>query len=170
MKFPLDFTLCFLTRPGEVLLLHRSKPPNQGKWNGVGGHIEPGETPLAACLREVQEETGYRVESARFGGLLTWQGFEISPGGLYLFTAAAPAGAAVSGMEGQLEWQPNAWAGSAPEVVDNLHYVLPPLLDSAAPAVYHFEYAAGHIRRHTRHPLPAGFTTQAHLAVLEMER
>jgi len=169
MRFPLDFTLCFLTRPGEVLLLHRNKPPNQGKWNGVGGHIEPGETPLAACLREVREETGYQVQAARFGGLLTWQGFEIPPGGLYLFTAAAPAGAATSGLEGRLAWQPTAWAWSAPEVVDNLHHVLPPLLEAAAPAVYHFEYADGHISRHTLRHLPAGFNPQAHVTALEME-
>ena len=42
-------------------MLHRRRPPNQGLWNGVGGRIEAGEPPLAACLREVQEETGYRL-------------------------------------------------------------------------------------------------------------
>ena len=80
---PLTFTLCFLTRDDQVLLLKRRRPPNQGLWNGVGGHVEPGETPLAACLREVREETGYRLKTARFAGILTWRGFEIPAGGLY---------------------------------------------------------------------------------------
>lgn len=39
------FTLCFLLHGEDVLMLHRRFPPNQGLWNGVGGHIEPGETP-----------------------------------------------------------------------------------------------------------------------------
>src|SRR4051794_27085241 len=32
-----------------------------GSWDVVGGHVEPGETPLAALHREVFEETGWRV-------------------------------------------------------------------------------------------------------------
>ena len=66
----LTHTLCFLTRADQVLMLHRRKPPNQGLWNGVGGKIEAGETPLEGCLREVLEETGlYR----RAGRLLVVQ-------------------------------------------------------------------------------------------------
>src|SRR5512136_2891052 len=87
---PLTFTLCFLTRADQVLLLKRRRSPNRGLWNGVGGQVEPGELPLAACLREGREETGYALVAARFAGILTWRGFETPPGGLYLFTASAP--------------------------------------------------------------------------------
>lgn len=99
-----NFTLCFLMRGDDVLLLYRRRPPNRGKWNGVGGRLEPGETPLAACLREVREETGYVLETARFAGLLTWTGFEIADGGLYLFLAEAPASEPHANAEGELRW------------------------------------------------------------------
>jgi 8-oxo-dGTP diphosphatase len=139
------YVLCFLTRAGKVLLLHRNNPPNQGLWNGVGGRIEPAETPLAACLREVSEETGFHIETARYAGILTWEGFEIADGGLYLFCAEAPPGEPLPCSEGRLEWKPQEWLFTSPEVVENLHYVAPRILDGAAPARYHFIYRGGEI-------------------------
>jgi erythromycin esterase-like protein/ADP-ribose pyrophosphatase YjhB (NUDIX family) len=121
----LRYTLCFLTRGDRVLLLKRRRPPNQGLWNGVGGHLEPGEHPLAACLREVREETGYVLRHARFGGVLTWRGFEVLEGGLYLFTVEAPSGEAGACDEGVLQWHPWTWLFTSPEVVSNLHVVGP---------------------------------------------
>ena len=52
--------LVFLTRGDEVLLIKRGADrkvfPNQ--YNGLGGHVEKGESVLAAARREVQEESG----------------------------------------------------------------------------------------------------------------
>lgn len=43
----------------EVALIKKNRPKWQaGKLNGIGGKIEPGETPLEAIKREVKEETG----------------------------------------------------------------------------------------------------------------
>lgn len=154
----LTFTLCFLTRDDNVLMLHRNKPPNQFKWNGVGGKLMPGESPLAACLREVYEETGYRLTTAHFAGLLTWTGFEnFADGGLYLFTAPAPAGRPTPSAEGELRWHPRQWVYTSAEVVSNLPYFAPQILDGAPPQVYHFDYRAGQIVHHAIRPLPAGF-------------
>ena len=149
------YVLCFLRRADQVLMLRRNRPPNQGLWNGVGGHIEDRETPLAACLREVQEETGYQLHDARYGGVLTWEGFEIEPGGLVLFTAAAPPGVPLACDEGELAWQPQAWACQAPEVVGNLHIVLPHLLRASPPQTYHFKYSDGHLLSWESRPAPA---------------
>ncbi len=42
----------------NVLLIKRGQAPALGKWHAPGGKLEPGESMLAACQREVEEETG----------------------------------------------------------------------------------------------------------------
>jgi len=159
--FLLRYTLCFLTRGEQVLMLLRDRPPNQGLWNGVGGRIEPGEAPIEACLREVREETGYRLTALHFAGLLTWKGFARPEepatnfsGGLYIFTAEAPPGEPAACDEGRLEWKLRTWMFSSPEVVSNIHVFGPLILDGAAAQVYHFDYRGGEIQGHRIFPLP----------------
>lgn len=43
---------------GHVLLAKRRNPPDAGLWGYPGGHVELGETALAAAARELLEETG----------------------------------------------------------------------------------------------------------------
>jgi 8-oxo-dGTP diphosphatase len=150
-----DLVLCFLTRGEQVLMLHRAKAPNLGLWNGLGGHIEPGETPHAACLREVFEESGYHINLAHFAGLLTWSGFETGSGGLYIFIAEAPPGEAISSSEGELVWMPQEWLFNAPEVVENIHFFAPHVLNGSPPLVYHFDYHGSSILHYEVRPLPA---------------
>ncbi|WP_317951282.1 NUDIX domain-containing protein, partial [Rossellomorea marisflavi] len=47
------YTLCFIQRNDEILMLNRDKPPVLGLWNGVGGKVADGETPTACILREI---------------------------------------------------------------------------------------------------------------------
>jgi mutator protein MutT len=49
---------------GEILLLLRNKQSDfsPGKWCLPGGHIDKGETPLQAAIRELSEETGIQVK------------------------------------------------------------------------------------------------------------
>lgn len=54
-------TLCFLVKEGEVLLAMKKRRFGAGRWNGVGGKLEPGEDVLTAALREMEEEIGVRV-------------------------------------------------------------------------------------------------------------
>ncbi len=148
------YTLCFLTRGDKILMLKRNAAPNLGLWNGVGGKIDPGETPVDSCLREVWEETGYRPQTLRFHGILTWEGYETHPGGLYIFSAPAPNGEPRRTTEGELHWQPKTWVFNSPEVVDNIHIFGPSIYQNTAPSWWHFRYDHGHIVEHFRKPLP----------------
>lgn len=151
------FTLCFLLIGQEVLMLHRKFPPNQGLWNGVGGHILPGETPRMAVIREVREETGFEVSDPDFAGLLTWDGFKIPPGGIAIFTAQAPHRNFISNHEGELAWKDRSFACSSPEVVDNIHVFLPRILAGELPRHYHFSYCDGIRTRDHISDLPEDF-------------
>jgi 8-oxo-dGTP diphosphatase len=143
MSIQPGFTLCFLLHGQDVLMLHRKYPPNQGMWNGVGGHILAGETPNRAVIREVFEETGYEIEEPKFSGLLTWDGFEIPPGGIAIFIAEVPHRNFINNHEGELAWKDWSFACSSPEVVDNIHIFLPRILAGDPPRHYHFSYREG---------------------------
>lgn len=49
-------TLLFLIKDRKILLALKKKGFGRGFWNGVGGKIEPNETPRSAAIRETQEE------------------------------------------------------------------------------------------------------------------
>ena len=49
-------TICYIDNGKELLMLHRNKKPNdvhEGKWIGVGGKLERGETPQECAAREI---------------------------------------------------------------------------------------------------------------------
>lgn len=46
---------------GRILLVRRAKPPQAGFWHFPGGRLEPGESLVECCQREVWEETGLKV-------------------------------------------------------------------------------------------------------------
>jgi 8-oxo-dGTP diphosphatase len=54
---------------GEVVLLERTHPPDEGHWVLPGGMVERDETARAACAREVHEEVGLDVRPVSFVGL-----------------------------------------------------------------------------------------------------
>lgn len=117
---PEQTTLCYVSRADETLMIYRNKKkddPNAGKWIAVGGHFEFGESPEECMLREVREETGLRLTSWAYRGLVTfvcgaWCEY------MHLFTADAPPGETVFCDEGTFSWIPTrelealpAWAG-----------------------------------------------------------
>lgn len=58
-------TLLFLCRENELLLAMKKRGFGAGKWNGVGGKVESGETIEQALVRECQEEIDVTPESFR---------------------------------------------------------------------------------------------------------
>jgi 8-oxo-dGTP pyrophosphatase MutT (NUDIX family) len=57
-------TLCLLVKDGKVLLAMKKRGFGMGKWNGVGGKVEEGETIETAAIRETGEEIGIAIELA----------------------------------------------------------------------------------------------------------
>lgn len=71
----------------RVVLIRKNRPAwQEGKLNGVGGKVEPGETAYRAMAREFVEETGY-------DGPLAWERYvslDWSDGVVHFFRAFAP--------------------------------------------------------------------------------
>ena len=80
---------------------------NSGKWIGVGGKFEEGESPDDCLIREVREETGFELTSYRLRGIVTFVSDIYETEQMFLFTATADGGAS-GGLpgcdEGTLEW------------------------------------------------------------------
>lgn len=66
-------TLLFVIRDGQILLIHKKRGLGAGNINGPGGRLEPGETTLAAAIRETQEEIGVTPVDVQPGGELYFQ-------------------------------------------------------------------------------------------------
>ena len=100
-------TLCYMEKDGKYLMLHRTvkkNDVNKDKWIGVGGHFEADESPEECLLREVREETGYRLTSWRFRGIVTFVSGDGVTEYMHLFTADGFEGEPGACDEGQLEW------------------------------------------------------------------
>ena len=66
-------TLLFVLKDGQALLIQKKRGLGAGKINGPGGKIDPGEEPLAAAIREVQEELGVTPLQVSERGELSFQ-------------------------------------------------------------------------------------------------
>lgn len=101
-------TLCYVKHSGKTLMVHRNKKPNdihEGKWNGLGGKFEAGETPEMCIMREVQEEAGLLIQNPHLCGLLTFPNFKGNDWYVFVFTANKFEGELLaSSPEGNLEW------------------------------------------------------------------
>ena len=115
-------TLCYIRRPGQTLMVHRIKKANDmhmGKWNGLGGKLDPGETPEECAIREVCEETGLTVRSPQLKGLITFPGFANEEDWYtFLFVMRDFEGELIDSPEGTLAWiddehllELNLWEG-----------------------------------------------------------
>jgi len=70
--------LLFSPSREHVLLIRKNRPAWQaGKLNGIGGHIEEGEIPLAAMMREFKEETGMSVKNWKHFCKLSGDGWQV---------------------------------------------------------------------------------------------
>ncbi len=99
-------TLLFVRRAGQLLLIHKKRGLGAGKINGPGGRIDPGETPEACAVREVQEELRVTPTGVQPAGELFFQfadGYSLHG---YVFTATDCAGEPQETDEAIPQWTP----------------------------------------------------------------
>jgi 8-oxo-dGTP diphosphatase len=101
-------TLCYIKHEGKTLMLHRVKKENDmhmGKWNGLGGKLEEGETPEECVIREVKEESGLIIKNPRLRGVLTFPKFSKNEDWYaFVFTVSEFEGELIDSREGILKW------------------------------------------------------------------
>lgn len=120
MRSPLT-THCYLETEDAYLMMHRiskKNDVNKDKWIGIGGHFEEGESPEDCLLREAYEETGYRLTSWRFRGIVTFTQEGYGTEYMCMYTADGFEGTMKECDEGKLLWVPkkdlynlNMWTG-----------------------------------------------------------
>lgn len=137
---PVLATLGYVFSPDgrRVLMVHRTaRPadPHLGKYNGLGGKLEPGEDVVAGMRRELREEAGIECDALHLAGTVSWPGFgkagEDWFGFLFRvtsFTGTPPAANA----EGTLEWVEIGRVSALPLWEGDRHF-LPLVFDPARP-------------------------------------
>ncbi len=101
-------TLCYIENNGQYLMLYRNKKkndPNGGKWIGVGGKFEAGESPDECLCREVKEETGLTLTRWQCRGVVTFCSDLWPTEYMHLFTADGFEGSLQECDEGELAWK-----------------------------------------------------------------
>ncbi len=91
-------------------LEHRNKKANdihQGKWNGLGGKFEAGETPEECVIREIYEESGLSIHNPKMCGLLMFPNFKGNDWYVFVYPASDFTGELIDSPEGKLEWIPD---------------------------------------------------------------
>lgn len=124
---------CLITRDGRLLMSRRPQGKSgAGMLLPIGGPVEPGESPLQACLREVREETGLHVSPSCVAVI-----FNEAPGQTIdyrlTFVADAPAGEPVPGAAGSLEWVDLSELTGRDDVPAHDRELIPRLLASSGP-------------------------------------
>ena len=143
-------TLCYLKADGKTLMIHRVKKENdmhQGKWNGLGGKLDPGETPEECVIREVREESGFVITNPILKGFLTFPQFSKDEDWYaFVYVAREFSGEMIDSAEGLLEWIDDAqlleldlWAGD---------YIFLPWLEQPGFFSGKFVYQAGELVDH----------------------
>ncbi len=88
-------------------MIHRTKKkndPNAGKYIGVGGHFEEGESPEDCICREVLEETGLTLLSLSYRGIVTFVSDQWETEYVHVFTSNRFEGNLHPCDEGELRW------------------------------------------------------------------
>ncbi len=140
---PILATLGYVFSPDRknVLLVHRNARPHDnhiGKYNGLGGKLNPSENIVTGMKREIREEAGIECEQLQLAGTISWPGF--GPKGEdwfgFLFRILEWSGTVRnSNEEGTLHWVPCDEVLSLP-LWSGDRFFLPDLFNLEAPSFH----------------------------------
>ncbi len=121
--------LVFLTRRDEVLLIKRGADrkvfPNQ--YNGLGGHVEKGESIMAAARREVKEESGLKTADLWLCAVVAIDTGDQETGiAMWVFRGEAD-GEPMASPEGEISWMPVSRIAEL-DMVEDIPTLLPKVL------------------------------------------
>lgn len=122
--------LIFAVRGDDLLMINgaNSKRNWPGLYNGIGGHIEKGESILSAAHREFYEETGLELMSPKLCAIVTID-TNNNPGiGMFVFRTNKVSGMPSPSSEGAVEWVPIDSLGDLP-LVEDLPDLIPIVLN-----------------------------------------
>ncbi len=104
-------TLLYVQKEDKTLMLYRNKKENdyhEGKWNGLGGKFEPGESAEECAVRELKEESGLTAKSMKMKGFISFPKFDgENDWHVFIFVIDKFEGELIDSPEGKLEWIPN---------------------------------------------------------------
>ena len=129
-------TLGFVLSPDgqRVLMVHRVARDDDeqlGKWNGLGGKVEPDEDVWTGMAREIREEAGIEVTSMRLRGTVSWPGFHSDGSDVFGFIFLIDGWTGTprtANEEGPLVWQPISGIGELPMWAGD-RYFIPQVFD-----------------------------------------
>ena len=104
-----EATLLTIIKDGRILLQRKASGRfGEGKWNGVGGKIRPGETPENCARRETLEETGLQVDALIPHGTLRHYFGDVDEATwtVHHYSASQYEGEPKESEEGELRWFP----------------------------------------------------------------
>lgn len=138
-------TLGYVLSPDshQVLMIHRDARPDDhhfGKYNGLGGKLEPDEDICAGLRREIREEAGLECEVLDLAGTISWPGFGRNGEDWFGFLFRVPrwTGTPLAGNpEGTLVWTDIAdmLAGRVPMWEGDRYFL--PLVFARQPRQFH---------------------------------
>lgn len=133
-------TLGYVVRDNKVLLVHRQRDgdDHRGKYNGLGGKLEPGEDAVACLRRELMEEAGIHATSMSLRGTIAWPGFGSDGSdwfGLVFIVTEFDGEPPEHNDDGPLSWVPVAELGGLPMWEGDRHFL--PLVFDPDPRQFH---------------------------------
>ncbi|MBN1879435.1 8-oxo-dGTP diphosphatase [bacterium] len=107
----INATLCYIRQNDQTLMLCRNRKKDDihiGKWNGLGGKFETGETPEECAIREIREESGLTAMDLELKGILTFPLFDrVNDWLVFAFLITRFSGTLIDSSEGELRWIPD---------------------------------------------------------------